>query len=294
MNVMYNYQQISSASRLFSSGLLHEFSRKGFSPQFSRIVEEIQPTKLVSVTDRVSQLFDRVFALLKKEEFRNEYVYKSALVHKVLLGSHSLKTTAMLSEFRVDNSKADVVMLNGTSTVYEIKSERDTLKRLQHQIDAYRKVFARVNVIAGANHVDAVRDLVDDDVGVLLLTDRYQISTIRKAKDAPERTETDAIFNAIQLSEAKQILQNRSIEIPELPNTKMYKVLQEKFSVLKPEEAHEEMVQILKKTRSSAPLEDFIAEIPYSLRAGVLSAKVRKCDRGRLLRALNKPIKDVM
>jgi len=53
-------------------------------------------------------------------------------------------------------------------------------------------------------------------------------------------------------------------------------------------------VQVLKKTRSRASLEDFIAEIPYSLRVGVLSAKVRRCYRDRLLRVLNKPIKDVM
>lgn len=47
----------------------------------------------------------------------------NVIANKILLGKHSLNTSHMLSEFRVGYNKADVVIINGTSSVYEIKSE---------------------------------------------------------------------------------------------------------------------------------------------------------------------------
>lgn len=82
----------------------------------------------------VGEAFNEAFALLRQTGLRNEYVYRSALTHNLLLGKHSLRTACMLNEFRIGSCKADLIILNGTGTVYEIKSERDSLSRLQNQI----------------------------------------------------------------------------------------------------------------------------------------------------------------
>ena len=79
----------------------------------------------------VGDAFNSAFATLKIAGFRDEYVYRAALTHKILMGTHSLRTASMLSEFRTGACKADLVILNGTATVYEIKSERDSLIALQ-------------------------------------------------------------------------------------------------------------------------------------------------------------------
>lgn len=292
--VQLNSQHISAVSRLFSAAVLRDLSRRASSDTFSRIVKEVMPSGFVEPTDRVAHFFNAVFERLKKPEHRNEYVYKAALTHKVLLGRHSLKTTAMLSEFGVGENKADCVMLNGTSAIYEIKSERDSLKRLKQQIEAYRKVSAEVNVITGYTHLEKVVDLVPEDVGILLLTNRYQISTFRKALCNPERTEAEAIFYSIRLNEVKQIVKNLGLKIPDVPNTKLYGALQEIFTQLEPVTAHDEMVRVLKKTRSSSALGDYIHKVPYSLRAAVLSSKSRKSDRERFLRVLNGTVQDLV
>jgi len=88
----------------------------------------------------------------------------------------------MLTEFRVGECKADLAILNGTSTVYEVKSERDSLSRLERQVAAYAKVFASVYVIAAETHVSAVIASVPKDVGVLCLNGRYQISPVREPR----------------------------------------------------------------------------------------------------------------
>ncbi len=287
-------QQLSAISRLFSASLLRELARKGRSPMFVRLVKESSLLNEVGDDDLVKGIFDAAYALLKKKNYRHEYIYKAAIAKKILMGKHSLQTAAMLTEFRACNSKADVVILNGTSTVYEIKSERDSLARLAQQISDYRKVFASVNVITGENHYEEVLNLVPEDVGVLLLTDRFQISQIREAIDVPGRTESKSIFEAIQIEEAKRILRLYGINIPDLPNTMMYGALRDLFCTLSPDKAHDGMVQILRNSRSHMPLEEFLSKLPESIQVSALTTRIRKQDQGRLIEAVNTPLKKAL
>ncbi len=286
--------QLSAVSRLFSASLLRELASKGRSPLFARLANESSLLDINATGEPIRNLFDSAYSLLKRKNYRHEYIYKAAIAHKVLLGTHSLQTAVMVNEFRVGENKADSVIFNGTSTVYEIKSERDSLTRLEKQVSSYRKVFAKVNIITGENHLDAVLASVPEDVGVLLLTDRFQISTIQEAVDSPDRTNAEVIFDSIQLREAKKILKNLGFEIPKLPNTQMHEALRKQFVTLTPSEAHNGMVQTLRCTRSLLPLADFIKALPHSLQAVALSTRVRKQDHEKLLNAMDTPISEAL
>jgi hypothetical protein len=286
--------QLASVSRLFASSVIREMARKGKSPLLARLMSESRLLASFSAKDRVYSLFDAAFSLLKREGFRHEYIYKTALTHKILLGKHSLQTASMLNEFRVGDCKADLAILNGTATVYEVKSERDSLSRLERQVTAYAKVFARVYVIAAESHVDDVMALVPEDVGVLCLNSRYHISTLREASDRPERTSPAEIFDSIRTQEARMILRSRGISIPDVPNTALNSALRELFIKLEPREAHEGMVYALKKTRNLLPLSDLVAQLPASLQTAALSVPLRKLDHARLVSAVNTRLRDAM
>lgn len=286
--------QLSAVSRLFSTSLIRELARKGRSPLFARLATESSLLELTTPHEPIKNFFNSAFSLLKRKNYRHEYIYKAAITHKVLLGTHSLQTAVMLNEFRVGKSKADSVILNGTSTVYEIKSERDSLVRLEHQISFYRKVFAKVNIITGENHLNSVLATVPEDVGVLLLNDRFQISTIQEAMELPDRTIPEAIFDSIQLHEAKKILKKANIEIPKLPNTQMNRALRDLFVTLTPFAAHDGMVQVLRTTRSLLPLSELVNSLPYSLQAAALTTPLRKHDHARLLDAMETPINEAI
>jgi len=286
--------QLSAVSRLFSSSLIRELARKGHSPLFARLANESSLLEVSEPQEPIRNLFDSAFNLLKRKNYRHEYIYKAAITHKILLGTHSLQTAVMLNEFRVGNNKADSVILNGTSTVYEIKSERDSLARLEQQIFSYRRVFAKVNIITGENHLDSVIAMVPEDVGILLLSDRYQISTVRDAINCPDRTIPEEIFNSIQLREAKKILKAMEIDIPELPNTQMNEALKNLFVTLTPSEAHDGMVQVLRSTRSLRPLAEFVNELPDSIQAAALSTPLRKQDQARLLATMETPVVEAL
>lgn len=287
-------EQLAAISRLFSSSVVQEMAKRGRSPMFSRLARQSRLLDFLPPYSCVSALFDEAFALLKREGYRHEYIYKAALTHKILLGIHSLQTASMINEFRVGECKADVAILNGTATVYEIKSERDSLSRLERQVVAYSTVFAKVYVIAAEGHVQTVAKVVPNFVGIMQLNRRYRISTLREADDQPERTSPSAIFDSIRTAEAHIILSSLGVTIPAVPNTRLHSVLREEFVKLSPVQAHAGMVRVLKRTRNLLPLSTLVNQLPRSLQTAALSVPLRKADHERLVAAVNCSLQEAM
>jgi hypothetical protein len=277
-------------TRIFSSAVFREMASKGRSPLFARLFE------LSGIADRclgdttVGGAFDITFGKLRAVGRRDEYIYRSALTHNILLGKHSLNTACMLTEFRAGSCKADVAILNGTATVYEIKSERDSLSRLANQIENYKKVFAKVYVIASEGHVKGVIDTVPHDVGVMMLGPRYHITTVREAEERADRICPATVFEGLRSAEAVAILKRLKVAVPSVPNTQRHASMRAVFAELDPTAVHDAMVTTLKGTRDLAPLGNLISNLPRSLHAAALSIQVRPADHSRIVEAVSTPL----
>lgn len=257
---------------------------------FRRLLEQTDLLERVDLRATVGETFDSAFEILKIVGCRDEYIYRAAISHKVLMGTHSLRTASMLTEFRAGKCKADLVILNGTATVYEIKSERDSLARLANQVENYKRVFAKVNVIASEGHIQGVLATVPDDVGVMCLSKRYQITTVREAVDCPGRVCPVTVFESLRMAEGAAILRAMGVTVPKVPNTQQHAAMRELFAALDPATLHLEMVQTLKRTRNLAPLSELVDRLPESLQAAALSVSVRRSDHRRLLDAIATPL----
>lgn len=288
-----NASQLSAMTRLFSSSVYREMATKGRSALFARLVRMIE-TDQRRRDSTVADAFNSAFDVLKIAGLRDEYVYRAALTKKVLLGRHSLNTACMLNEFRAGACKADLAILNGTATVYEIKSERDSLARLTNQLVNYQKVFASVNVIASESHVDDVLAIVPHHIGVLRLTRRYTIEIMRDAVITPQRTCSATIFESVRAAEACEMLKILGVDVPELPNTRRHAAMRSLFSGLPSQDVHAAMVKTLKRTRNLAPLSELIDRLPHSLHAAALSIQVRRDDHKRLVEAVSTPLEEAM
>lgn len=264
-------------------------AKKGRSALFSRLFSQ-SDIGWSRPGATVADGFEAAFSVLKTDGLRDEYIYRAAVTQKVLLGKHSLNTACMLNEFRAGSCKADLVILNGTASVYEIKSERDSLDRLRNQIENYKKVFATINVIAGDGHVSRVLQIIPKDVGVMSLSRRYRITTIREPIDCPDQTCPVSVFESLRTGEAQTILNELGIEVPAVPNTKIRSAMREQFSRLSPEAVQRSMVSVLKRTRNLAPLSNLISQLPQSLHAAALSVQVPRGDRDRLAHAVKTPL----
>ncbi|MFM0165286.1 hypothetical protein SAMN05444172_8078 [Burkholderia sp. GAS332] len=293
--MVLNATQLSALSRLFSSSVFREMARKGQSPLFAQLFAETGLLdKKSTVVETVSSAFDTAFAVLRRDGIRDEYVYRAALTHNILLGRHSLNTASMLTEFRAGSCKADLAILNGTGTVYEIKSDRDSLTRLANQVANYRKVFAKVYVIAGEAHVQDVVDSTPPEVGVLSLVRWDRICTIREAVERPDLVCPLTIFESLRVAEARTILRNLRIPVPDVPNTMLWGAMRERFATLVPADVHQQMVCTLKKTRNLASLSSLVDRLPMSLQPAALSIQVRRADHERLVEAVCTPLDEAM
>lgn len=280
---------LAATTRLFSSAVFHQLAKKGKSPLFARLVREIGQERFADALS-VSDVFNSAFNAIDAPGSRDEYVYKSAIAQKVLLGRHNLRTASMLTEVRVEENKADVVVLNGTSTVYEIKSERDSLTRLPAQLETYLRAFASVNVITSEAHVDKVRAIAPEDVGILVLNRRGRISELEAATDRPERINPATLFEVLRIQEAVQVLDDLEVEVPSVPNTERFGVVRGLFMQQRPAALHDRTVAVMRKSRSQLGLRDFLARLPSSLQAAALSTPIRRSDQPRLIAAVETPI----
>lgn len=290
----YEKSEAAVLSRLFSAAVFRDFGRYGRSPLFTRLLKQSQIPLRVPKESTVGAVFDAAYHVLKQTGMRDEYVYRNALTQKILLGRHSLNTATMLREVRTGACKADVVVLNGTSTAYEIKSERDSLARLENQLNSYRNVFAAVNVVASPLHIREVLAKVPTDVGVMSLSPRFTLQTEREAQNRPERTSPPLVLELLRVDEALAILKALGINAPEVPNTQIRSELGKIFASLDPEVAHGQMVRILKESRSQAPLAGLVGTMPSSLRAAFLGMKTDAKSRIRVKEAVETPLEEAL
>lgn len=84
-------------------------------------------------------------------------------LHKTVLRQHQrAPETVVLDEMVVADglARVDIAVLNGELHGFEIKSDRDTLRRLPRQMEAYGRVFDRVTLVVGAAHLEEAGALV--------------------------------------------------------------------------------------------------------------------------------------
>jgi hypothetical protein len=146
---------------------------------------------------------------------------RSAL-HVLLQERHRDSDTLVLNEMAVayGYSKMDVAVLNGRLEGYEIKSDRDTLARLDHQLFSYRKLCDFLTIVTTERHRAAVLKVVPDWCGVAIATaDEHQIryTTLREARLNPER-DLHALLRQLRLTETRRLAQIFGFRAPKIVN----------------------------------------------------------------------------
>lgn len=279
-------------SYLFTPTVLKEIYSNKTSNKLFSVFEESNMQNLLYEDMTLKELFEKAYKQLL-ETYRNEYVFKNAISQKILLGRHSINSSTLFTEFRVETSKADVVIFNGTTHVYEIKTELDNLERLENQIANYKKVFEFVNVVTVESKVKTIEKLVDEDIGILVLTEQYTLKTIRKANSNLEMLDKASLFNLLRKNEYLKIIKKRFGYVPNAPNTKIYAECLELFSTLTIGEIHKEVLRTLKNRVSYKGLVNNIQQFPDSLKVAILEANLNIEEQKEFLKLLNTKLKKI-
>ncbi|HUW71188.1 MAG TPA: sce7726 family protein [bacterium] len=274
-------------ARLFSIRVLRELGDKGTSRTASEIIKES------ALFPRENQLLDdflqKAYRILTTS-FRSEYVFKNAIAEKILLGKHNLRTATMLTEFRAGKNKADVVILNGHSTAYEIKSERDTMFRLDDQILSYRRVFEQVVVVTDDCYLDEVFDRTPADVGITVLSERYTLSERRAPQTDWSRLDPGEMFESLQRAEYLKILGTTVRWSPAgIPNGVLHREAKAAFECIPIDMLVPNFVAVLKRRGQRGCSSDFLESVPSALKGLAISARLLPSQQQRVLAALAMP-----
>ncbi len=293
MGITINSKYLPALSRVFTPVVMDSLVYNGTSGYLKEVILNSSLINQLDTSMTLKNFFDWIYDILF-QNYRNEYIYKNAIANKILLGKHSLNTSHMLTEFRVANCKADIVILNGTSSVYEIKSEYDSFLRLENQIKAYVKIFDHVNVITSNSQLTKLKRFLPKAIGIMILTNRNTIKTIRNSESHLNNLDVEIIFDSLRKYEYTAIIKECFGEIPDLPNTLIYKECKRLFCTLPVEKIHYLMIKNLRKRSDTKILKEFVERAPSSLIAYAFSGSAAKKKILRLTSLFDKPIESIL
>lgn len=179
--------------------------------------------------------------------YRNEYIYKNTIINKILLGKHSLNTTTILNEFKIGKSIADVVLLNGTSKVFEIKTELDSLYRIESQIADYWKAFKNIYIVTHISLVEKFSKEIDERVGIIALTENNTLRTMRESIANMDNLDASVMIKCLRKEEYTHIIKDYFGEIPQATPVRYFSTCSELFRRIPTDKLHDMMLVELKK-----------------------------------------------
>lgn len=257
---------------------------RGEAPE--RVFKFLYDAEVVKPGSSLASLFEIAYTTLHKN-YRNEYIYKTAIANKVVFGRHSPRTAALSVELPVGKSIVDVAIFNGTSTAYEIKTAFDSPRRLATQTPDYLKAFDKVNVVAHPDFAQAYADQVDDRVGILTIDTKDRIRVVRPALSNLENLSSEAIFKILRRDEYVSALE-RLLKIRiNLPNGLVHGFCEQLFSSVSREDAHRVFVSAMRNRTINKEAIDFISALPRHLRVLGYSAPLSRPQRKRILETLS-------
>lgn len=222
------------------------------------------------------------------QHYRHEYLYKAALLNSYVLHYYSLADSILLNEFKIGNSKADVVLINGTNKVFEIKTELDSPDRLMTQINDYYKAFSEVYIVIHHSAVDKYIGLVDEHVGILLLNPEHTITTLRSAKYYDQGLDIPVMMKGLRKEEYLQVVKNLCGSIPIATPVHLFKSCLNILSKFSAVAVQVEFLKVIKQRIN--PLTNQLVQnplIPDALRFSCYSYNLNENDYLSLIDKLN-------
>ncbi|ANS43743.1 sce7726 family protein [Serratia inhibens] len=123
------------------------------------------------------------------------------------------------SEVRFDfgSRRVDVVTLNeNIACAYEIKGAGDSLKKLVHQVNGYKKYFDECYIVCERKNISAVRNIIGTEIGIILI-DSDHVLPVRKSKRFKNLCKL-SLMSTVDISYLKQLIKKNKASKHQLCN----------------------------------------------------------------------------
>lgn len=220
MKIIENKGSYRSLSQIFTPSIFKEVVKStDYTKLNYRIEKHLRDFKKNDYNSVLEFLYNKL-----EKNYRNEYLFKNALLNKKLLGTYSLKTTTILNEFKIGSSIADLVLLNGEVRVFEIKTDLDGFDKLEKQINDYKKFADKIYIVVSKNNSSKIEKLYSEtNIGIIEFTKSNTLKTIKEAVSDKNYFEHLTIFKTLRKNEYLEILVSYFGFTPNVPNTQIFK-----------------------------------------------------------------------
>jgi len=211
-----------------------------------------------------------------RRNYRCEYVYKNEIANQLLLRFHNDNSATLLREVASDRSIADIVIVNGHTVAYEIKTELDNFDRLAGQLSSYQCLYDCLYIVTHAGAVDTIRSITDTTVGIIVLDADSQLETVRQAVSTAHLFNPHKAVLTLRQSELVAAYEKWVGKMPKMGTALVYEFCHEWYLSLSTEDAHIVFAEALKSRRPAAHQFSLVMDCDPSIRMLFLGRDLSK------------------
>jgi hypothetical protein len=243
--VKYDILQLRDYSSLFSRGEVLSWFNMDFTSinyKIARYDENWLKLRKATYLDYLKYVYS-ILAI----NYQNEYILKNEFLNKWLISELGEDNSKVFSEFRAGNSVADLTMFNGTSKIFEIKTEFDTDKRLPIQLENYKKAFNQIYLIIPKTKL-SFYEKYDDAVGLISFNseNNNSFNVERKALTNLE-IDPSILMSILHTNEYKNIVKKYFGYLPEMTSFNQFKICSELICEIPKNELNKLFITQIKK-----------------------------------------------
>ena len=144
-----------------------------------------------------------------KLNYRCEYVFKNEIIAE-LRKHYAHRRSLVVNEFRLGSSIADLAFFNGESRAYEIKTSFDSPRRLNGQMNDYRRVFDKCYLVVEQGEVENWK-YYDESTGIIAFCHgsrgKISMEEVRPA-ETNEHIDVDVLMTCLRADEYEYIAEH--------------------------------------------------------------------------------------
>lgn len=241
----YTLNQLRDYSSLFSRSEVEQWSIGNFTSINQKITRYDNHWVSYKNATYISYL-KHLYKILELH-YPNEYIFKNTFLNEWLIDELGKSSSKVFNEFRVGKAVADLVMFNGNSKVFEIKSELDTDTRLDLQLKNYLQAFNQVYLIVPESKISTYQKY-DQNVGIIT----YNSSRLKKFqlfRNAVLNTNinADVIMDILHTPEYKSIIKTYLGDLPKMTSFDQYNICKNIIRQIPLDELNKLFIDIMKK-----------------------------------------------
>lgn len=283
MTMLTQTQNSRRYAQAFSRGVYADILRWGDSELLTLLCRSYEQNSHDTYMDCLHRFYSSM-----KRNYRCEYVFKNEIIAE-LRKHYARRKSLIVNEFGVGNSIVDIAFFNGESRAYEIKTGYDTPRRLEGQLNDYRRVFDKCYIVVEESEADRWRDY-DDAMGIIAFCHgpRGGIS-MEMVRDARrnESIDVDVLMTCLRAYEYEYIAEHFAKVALSDQKHKHYAECREALRSMDGTLLHDAFLETIEKRKSS---QDLLEQVPHELYQICISMHLTGTQLETITRSLNNKI----